>query len=174
MRSAAAMLVAAAVVLTASNAYAQAKTNFAGTWVREAPAGGGAAAGGGGGGGGRGGGGGGGVFTCGGECTITQDAKALTVTTENQQGKQQRTIMLDGTDTKFEMPGRQGGAATPVVAKAKWDGAKLVITRSVDNPQGTPVTATQTLSIDAGKLTVVTNSGREGATPMTATYTKKG
>ena len=95
------------------------------------------------------------------------------MTTENQQGKQQRTIMLDGTDTKFEMPGRQGGAATPVVAKAKWDGAKLVITRSVDM-QGTPVTATQTLSIDAGKLTVVTNTGREGATPQTATYTKKG
>ena len=173
MRRAAAMLVAAAVVLTASNAYAQGKTNFAGTWVREAPAGGGAAAGGGGGGGGRGGGGGGGVFTCGMECTITQDAKALTIKTTTQAGEQQRTIMLDGTDTKFEMPGRQGGAATPVVAKAKWDGAKLVITRTIDM-RGTPVTATQTLSIDAGKLTVVTNTGREGATPQTATYTKKG
>ena len=95
------------------------------------------------------------------------------MTTENQAGKQQRTIMLDGTDTKYEQPGRQGAPATPVVAKAKWDGAKLIITRSFDM-QGTAVTATQTLSIDAGKLTVVTNSGREGATPQTQTYTKKG
>ena len=173
MRRAATMLVAAAVVLMASNAYAQ-KTSFAGTWVREAPAGGGAAAGGGGGGGRQGGGGGGGgVFTCGMECTITQDAKALTVKTTTQAGEQTRVIMLDGTDTKYEQPGRQGAPATPVVAKAKWDGAKLIITRSFDM-QGTAVTATQTLSIDAGKLTVVTNSGREGATPQTQTYTKKG
>ena len=34
--------------------------------------------------------------------------------------------------------------------------------------QGTAVTATQTISLEAGKLTIVTNSGREGATPQTA------
>ena len=54
MRRVSALLGAAVVLLWATSAYAQ-KTNFAGTWVREAPAGGAAA----GGGGGRGGGGGG-------------------------------------------------------------------------------------------------------------------
>ena len=172
MRRVATVLTALALVASAASLSAQ-NPNFAGKWTLQvdpnaAPAGGG------GGGGGRGGGrGGGGGQFCGMECTITQDAKALTVKTTTQAGEQTRVIMLDGTDTKYEQPGRQGGAATAVVAKAKWDGAKLVITRSLDM-QGTAVTVSQTLSIDGGKLTVVTNSGREGATPQTQTYTKKG
>ncbi len=76
MRRISALLSVAAVVLWTAGIYAQAKPNFSGKWVREAPAG-GAAAGGGGGGGGRGGGGGGGGWGM--ENTITQDAKALTV-----------------------------------------------------------------------------------------------
>ena len=177
MRSITAMLSAAALVLfTATSVSAQGKADFSGKWTREAPAGGGAAAGGGGGGGQRGGGmgGGGGAFNCGQECTIVQDAKSLTIKRPaNAQGTTPADIvlMLDGTDSKITMPGRGGGEATTSVAKAKWDGNKLVVTRTIDM-QGTAITSTQTISIEAGKLTIVTNSGREGATPQTITYTK--
>jgi len=171
MRRIAAMLGAAAMVLLVSNTLlAQAKPDFSGKWTREAPAGGAAA------GGGRGGGGGGGgVFNCGQECTIVQDAKTLTI--KRPAGAQGAApadvvLMLDGSDSKIMMPGRQGGEPTAAVAKAKVEGSKIVVTRTLDM-QGTAVTATQTISLEAGKLTIVTNSGREGATPQTRTYSKK-
>ena len=156
MRSMTAMLSAAALVLfTATGAFAQGKADFSGKWTREAPAGGAAAAGGGGGGGGqRGGGGmggGGGAFSCGQECTITQDAKSLTIKRPaNAQGTAPADIvlMLDGTDSKITMPGRGGGEATTSVAKAKWDGSKLVVTRTIDM-QGTAITSTQTISMQS-------------------------
>jgi hypothetical protein len=175
MRRIAAMLGAAAMVLFVSNTVSAQAPNLSGTWVAEAPAGGAPAGGGGGGGGRGGGGGGGGAFNCGMECTIVQDAKTLTIKrAAGAQGQAPADIvlMLDGSDSKIMMPGRQGGEPTAMVAKAKVDGNKIVITRTVDM-QGTPVTATQTLSLEGGKLTVVTNSGREGATPQTRTYTKK-
>jgi hypothetical protein len=167
------MVGAAAVVLWAATAFAQGKAEFSGTWTREMPAAAAAGAAGGGGRGGRGGGGGGGVFNCGMSCTIVQDAKMLTVKrTSGRQGAPapaDLVFMLDGTDSKITMGGR--GGATEVVAKAKWDGNKLVISATRDMG-GTMVTSTQTLSIEGGKLTIVTNSGRESATPVTATYTK--
>ena len=177
MRRVTAMVSAAAIVLWTVTAMAQAKPDFSGKWTREMPAagagGGGGAAGGGGGGGGRGGGGGGGgaAFACPMTCAITQTAAKLTIDYTQGETAMKREIMLDGTDSKITLPGRQGGAPTELVAKAKWDGNKLVVTVTRDMG-GTPVTSTQTLSIEAGKLTVVTNSGREGATPQTATYTK--
>ena len=171
MRRAAAMLFAAAMVLTAANAYAQAKANFAGTWVRDAPAGGAAAGGGGGGGGRQGGGGGGGAFNCGMECTITQDATSITITPVTPNGPgEPRKLMLTG-DSKYMQGGRQGGAATEIVAKSAAEAGKWVVSVTRDM-QGTSVTSKQTISIEGGKLTVVTNSGREGATPQTVTYTK--
>jgi hypothetical protein len=163
------------MVLVTASVFAQKPTNFAGTWTRDAPAGGGAAAGGGGGGGGRQGGGrggGGGAFNCGMECTIAQDATSITITPVGPNGPgEPRKIMLTG-DTKYSVPGRQGGAATEVTAKSKWVGDKLEISVTRDM-QGTAVTSTQTLSIAAGTLTVVSNSGQPDAQPQTATYTKK-
>ena len=170
------MLGAAAMVLLVSSTVSAQAPNLSGTWVADAPAGGAAAGGGGGGGGGRGGGGGGGgVFNCGQECTIVQDAKTLTI--KRPAGAQGAApadvvLMLDGSDSKIMMPGRQGGEPTAAVAKAKVEGSKIVVTRTLDM-QGTAVTATQTISLEAGKLTIVTNSGREGATPQTRTYSKK-
>jgi hypothetical protein len=178
MRSITAMLSAAALVLfTATSVSAQAKPDFNGKWTREAPAGGAAAAGGGGGaarGGGGGGGrmgGGGGGFNCGMACSITVTGNVMKV--ERTQGEQTvtSTFNLDGTDSKNSMPGRQGGAPTEIVSKAKWDGNKLVIATTRDMG-GNSVTSTQTLSIEGGKLTIVTTSTMEGATPQTATYTK--
>jgi len=177
MRRIAAMLGAAAMVLLVSSTVSAQAPNLSGTWVADAPAGGAAAGGGGGGGGGGrgGGGGGGGVFNCGQECTIVQDAKTLTI--KRPAGAQGAApadvvLMLDGSDSKIMMPGRQGGEPTAAVAKAKVEGSKIVVTRTLDM-QGTAVTATQTISLEAGKLTIVTNSGREGATPQTRTYSKK-
>ena len=177
MRRIAAMLGAAAMVLLVSSTVSAQAPNLSGTWVADAPAGGAAAGGGGGGGGGGrgGGGGGGGAFNCGQECTIVQDAKTLTI--KRPAGAQGAApadvvLMLDGSDSKIMMPGRQGGEPTAAVAKAKVEGSKIVVTRTLDM-QGTAVTATQTISLEAGKLTIVTNSGREGATPQTRTYSKK-
>ena len=171
------MLGAAAMVLLVSSTVSAQAPNLSGTWVAEAPAGGAPAGGGGGGGGGGrgGGGGGGGAFNCGQECTIVQDAKTLTIKRPaGAQGAAPADIvlMLDGSDSKIMQPGRQGGEPTATIAKAKVDGTKIVVTRTIDM-QGTAVTATQTISLEAGKLTIVTNSGREGAAPTTRTYTKK-
>ena len=174
MRRMTALIGAAAVVLWAVSAFAQAKPSFAGTWVREAPAApaGGAPPGGGGGGGGRGGGGGGGW---GAECTITQTGAALTV--EYMGGGQnpapiKLTYKLDGTDSKNMMAGRGGGEPTEVTSKATWDGAKLVI----KTPQGAGE-QTRVVSMDAGMLVIeTTNPAREGAPPPTAqkiSYKKK-
>ena len=180
MRRVTALLVAAAVAGLVATTFAQG-TNFAGTWVRDAGAapagggGGGAAGGGGGGGQGRGGGGGGGAFACGAECTITQDAKTLTIKrpAPAQGGNAPADVVLNLTGvTKLEQPGRGGNPPTPYEVNAKWDGAKWVATRAVTMGDQS-FTVTQTVSIEAGKLTVVTNTGREGATPTTATYTKK-
>ena len=163
MRRMTALLSAAAFVLATTSVFAQ-KTSFAGTWVREAPAG-GAAAGGGGGGGGRGGGGG-----WGNEATITQDATTLTVkwmagregTTPNE-----RVYKLDGTDSKNTMAGRGGGEPVVLVSKTSWDGPKLVI--KTTTPAGEQ---TQVVSIEGGKLTIATTSpGREGGAPTTSTIT---
>lgn len=185
MRRVTAVLSAAAIVLWATTAFAQgAAASFNGKWTREMPAaaagGGGGAAGGGGGargggGGGRGGGGAAG-FNCGMSCTLTVTAAALKI---DRAAGPDGTVpaplnfKLDGTDSSN--PGRMGqdGTAGPaVVSKAKWDGAKIVISTSADRG-GTMVTTTQTLSIDGGKLTVsTTNSATPDAPPTVATYTK--
>lgn len=183
MRRVSVLMSAAAVVLWMASVSAQGP-NFSGTWVREAPAG--APAGGpppgGGGGGGMGGGqrgggmgGGGGVFNCGAECTITQDAKALTIArpANAQTGQQPADIVINLTgETKMTQAGRGGNAPTEYTVTAKVDGAKWVLTRTMDMG-GNTMTMTQTIALDGGKLTVTTNTGREGATPTTITYSKK-
>jgi hypothetical protein len=161
MRRVSALLSVAALVLWTVGLSAQAKTNFAGDWVREAPAAGAPA-----GGGGKGGGGGGGGF-CGMECKITQTATELTL--EYQGGGQNPAPMklvykLDGSESKN--PGR-GGADQ--VSKATWDGAKLVITTTTQNGDAKLV-----LSLEGGNLVVdATNPGREGGAPTTTKITFK-
>jgi hypothetical protein len=158
MRRISAVLSVAAVVLWTVGAYAQAKPDFSGKWVREAPAGGG------GGGGGRGGGGGG----FGMENTITQNAKTLTI--EYMAGGQNPTPIklvynLDGSDSKNSMPGRGGGAPTEVVSKATWDGAKLVITSGETK---------RVISMEGANMVVeTTGPGREGAPQTTKAVYKK-
>ena len=164
MRRISALLSVAAVVLWTVGAYAQAKPDFSGKWLREAPAGGG-----GGGGGGRGGGGGWGM-----ENTITQNAKTLTV--EYMGGGQnpapvKLVFNLDGSPSTNKVMGR-GGEATDQVSKATWDGAKLVITSPA--PGGTGEVK-RVVSMEGANLVIETTApGREGGAPTTnkAVYKK--
>jgi hypothetical protein len=158
MRRISALLGVAAVVLWTVGAYAQAKPNFSGKWVREAPAG-GAAAGGGGGGGGRGGGGGWGM-----ENTITQDAKTLTVEYTAGQNPVKLVYNLDGSESKNKVMGR-GGEAQEVVSKAAWDGAKLVITTGESK---------RVVSMEGANLVIETSGpGRDGQPQTTKAVYKK-
>src|SRR4051812_27862274 len=98
MRRSTALMSVAAVAFMASNAFAQAKANFAGTWnmVQDPAAQAGAAGGGGGGGrGGRGGGGGLGMTF-----TATQDDKTLTIKRTQGQNEVVTVYNLDGSDSK--------------------------------------------------------------------------
>jgi hypothetical protein len=145
-------------------AWAQGKPDFSGTWTLDAeksdpaPQRGG---GGGGGGGGRG----------GGPITIKQTANELVIQSEGRQGPQTLTYKLDGTESSNEMMGRGGTVA--VKARAKWDGAKLVI-ESTRDMGGTTVTVTETRRLDGKDMVVETSTSGGPNGPMTrkTVYTK--
>ncbi len=164
MKRVAAILGTAAVVLLATSVYAQAP-NFAGKWTVDAEktAAANPAAQGGGRGGGRGGG-------MGGDMTITQDAKQLIISRMVQENEIKTTYNLDGSESKNMTMGRQGGAGMEQVSKAKWDGAKLVITTTTAIGEQTIV-----YSLDGAWLVrATTNPGREGGpATTTSTYFKK-
>ena len=161
MRRVATLVSTATVMMFTVGLLAQAKTNFAGKWVREAPAAPAAgAAGGGGGGQGRGGGGGG----FGAENTITQDASTLTVEYTQGQNPVKLVFKLDGSESK------NAGRGGDQVSKAVWDGAKLKITTTTANGD-----VVRVLSLEGGNLVIdSTTPGREGGAPMTtkAVYKK--
>ena len=161
MRRISALLSVAAVVLGTAGVYAQAKPDFSGKWVREAPAGGAAA---GGGGGGRGGGGGFGM-----ENTIAQNAKTLTVEYTQGQNPVKLVFNLDGSPSTNKMMGR-GGEATDQVSKATWDGAKINITTTTPNGE-----VKRVISMEGANMVIETTApGREGGAPTTtkAVYKK--
>ncbi|MGE5838211.1 MAG: hypothetical protein ACM4AI_27300 [Acidobacteriota bacterium] len=156
MRRISALLSVAAVVLWTVGAYAQAKPDFSGKWVREAPAGGAAA---GGGGGGRGGGGGG----FGMENTITQNAKTLTIEYTQGQNPVKLVFNLDGSPSTNKVMGR-GGEAMDQVSKATWDGSKISITTTTANGE-----VKRVISMEGANMVVEsTVPGREGGAPQTS------
>lgn len=170
MRRAAALASALAVIVYVTGVGAQAKPDFAGKWVMEAPAGGAAPAGPppGGGMGGRGRGGMGGAVS-GPEVTIVQDATTLTINKTQMQNPVTLKINLDGTDSKNSVTGR-GGMTMEQTMKAAWEGDKLSITTSFDMGRG-PMTTKQTLSLEGGNL-VVENFGADGTSLSKITYKK--
>jgi hypothetical protein len=120
---------------------------------------------------------GGGAFWCGAECTISHAGDTLSIR-RHVPGQTSPAIVLklDGTDSKITQAGREGGPPTHHTAKARWDGSKLIVTRSLD-PQGR-FTTIQVVSIENEKLTLVTThtvdgTTPEGARPRVLTYTKK-
>jgi hypothetical protein len=144
-------IIAAAILSVASVAFAQ-KTDFSGSWAPEAPAA--APAAGAGGGGGRGGGMGGGPMV------VKQDATTLTVERTQGENKIVSVYKLDGTESENKQMGRGGEMVTK--STAKWDGGKLVISTTRTGPDGAPMTAAQTWSMEGGNL-VIETAGRDGA-----------
>jgi hypothetical protein len=167
----------AIALLVAIALSAQGKPNFSGKWAREeAPPAAAGAAGADAGqrraGGPPMGGGGGAGFSCGGMCTIAQDATSLKV--DRAQGNQTfaSTFKLDGTESKNQMPGQ--GGMTDVITVAKWDGNKITFTTK-RQLQGTTVTSVQTVSMDGANL-VVESSVDRGQGPQVGpkvTYKKQ-
>lgn len=157
----------AAVAFVASSAFAQAKTNFAGTWnmvVDPAAQQGGAP------GGGRGRGGMGGF---GPTFTVTQDDKVLTIVRTMGENTMTTTYNLDGSDSKNMVMGR--GGQQEQISKAKWEGANLVITRTQQMGEQS-IEIRQTFSIGAdGALTIeTTRPGQDGTPVSTKVQYKKG
>ncbi|HVG52913.1 MAG TPA: hypothetical protein VM846_00720 [Vicinamibacterales bacterium] len=166
-------LVVAVVLMfgAAASLAAQAKPDFSGKWVMDPAAAPAAPAGGGGGGGGRGGGRGGGF---GNEFTIAQNAKTLTIT--RMQGDQTVTTVynLDGSESKNMVAGRGGGEPTAQISKAVWDGAKLVVTTTI-NAGGNNIEQKRVFAMEGANLTIeTTQPGRDGGpgTPNKVTYKK--
>jgi len=160
------------MVLWATGVSAQDKPDFNGKWTRDAEktAASNADAGGGGGGGGGGGRGGRGGGMDQGPMTLTVDATSLTRESEGPNGPVKLVYKLDGSEQTVSM-GR--GEAK---AKAKWEGATIVIETTRQSQDGTPITSKAVYAIEGDWLVISnTQPGRGGGEPRTMkTYYKKG
>jgi hypothetical protein len=160
----------AAVAVMASNAFAQAKPDFAGTWnMVQDPAAQQAA----GGGGRRGGGGGGGMGFAGMTFTVAQDANTVTITSTRGENTVTTKYNVDGSESKNSVMGR-GGEAQEVVSIAKWDGNALVVSTTRQMGENA-FTTTQKISLEGDALVVETTTpNRQGGDPIVrkATYKK--
>jgi hypothetical protein len=151
MRLARVGVIAAAVLATATLAFAQGKPDFSGTWTPDVdPAAGG---------GGR------GMM---GPMTVTHKGDTLTIERTMGENKTTSSYKLDGSSTTFKRMGR-GGNEVEVSAMAKWDGNKLVITEKAPGRDGGMTETTQTWSLDAGVLSIERVTGRG---PITVKYKK--
>ena len=145
----------ALVLALPSLVFAQAKTDFSGTWTFDeaksdpAPA----RAGGGGGGGGRGGGRMGGAPAT--AMTIKQTAAELSMDRTMAQGPQTVVLKLDGTDSQNTI------GMGPATSKAVWDGPRLVVT-TTQTMQGRggggeiTITSKEIYSVTGNVLTIET------------------
>jgi hypothetical protein len=150
------------LVLLVGTVSAQSKPDFSGRWsiVRESPEKGGAGsashvsgAG----------------FNCRTECTIAQDGQTLTISYPADPDGAKRpdvVLNLDGRESMVtEVSNTRRG---DFVANASWDGDKLVVTRAMG-----PITITQTLALDQGRLKVANTFGIKGEVPVTLTYERR-
>lgn len=132
-------LIAAAALFFVTAFSAQSKPNFSGKWVVDETAAGNT------------GGAGGAGFSCGGACTISQDAATLKVDRAQGDRTFPSTFKLDGTESKNQGPGQ--GGMTDVVTVAKWDGNKITFTTK-RQVQGTAMTSVQTVSMVGATMVV--------------------
>ena len=125
---------ALAVAIVVAALSAQEKPNFSGEWILTAPTDGPAG-------------------FCGQQCTITQDATAVTVTRMTQAGQQKSTFKLDGSESTNAGQGSQarGGA----LGKAMWDGNKLRLSQWPSALRGD---ASFVFSMNAGQMEVETSA----------------
>jgi hypothetical protein len=133
---------------------AQARPDFSGRWTRVAdatdPAG------------GRGRGRGMGGWSD--DVTVKQDTTTLTVTQTQGDGTTRvYTYKLDGTESKNQFPGRQGGPPLEVLSRVTWEGQTLVINSTLGFDMGgtaMSITLKQAVSLDGkGLLTIDTTAG---------------
>jgi hypothetical protein len=173
-RRVSAVMGAAAMVLFASAASAQAKPDFSGKWTQDAektaaanPAMQGGGGGGGGGNAGRGGAGGG--RGMGGPMTIKLDAGALTIEREGQNGVMSTVYKLDGTEQTIT----QGQGEAKV--KAKWEGSTIVVETARMMGENA-ITTKAVYTIEGDYLVISTTApGRQGGEATTRkAYYKKG
>jgi hypothetical protein len=108
-------------------------------------------------------------FNCGRECTIVHKGQTLTIA--------KALLGWDATPVpavRLQLDGRQISVADPftpnrqIPVTAKWNGDKLDITSSAGS-----YSVTQSVSITAGQLVVVTSVNRPAAQPVTFKYKKK-
>ena len=158
----------AMIVVAGASLGAQAKPDFSGKWVMDPPPAGnadGVRA------GGRGAGAGGVTGFqpgFGPEFTVKQDARALVITRGGQTGT--LTYNLDGTQSRN--PVTRDGQQQEHVARATWEGDKLVIATEV-NFQGNTAEQRRVLSLEGGNLVIEqTNPGRNGGPPIKVVYKK--
>jgi len=156
---------AAAIILASVSLGAQAKPDFSGKWVMDPPT---AAAPPGNLGAARGGGAAGFQPGFGPEFTAKQDAKALVITRGGQTNT--LTYSLDGTESKN--PVTRDGQKQEQVARATWEGDRLVIATEV-NFQGNTAEQRRVLSLEGGNLVIEqTNPGRSGGPAIKVVYKK--
>jgi hypothetical protein len=147
-------IIAVAALAVSTLAFAQAKPDFSGTWTLDPEAsqmGGGGAA------GGRGGG-----MMMGGPMTVKHTGDTLVTEQTRGENKVVMTYKLDGSQSKNTVAGR-GGATTEQVSTAKWDGNKIVITRTQQMGDQS-VQISETWAMEGGNLTIASTGGRGGAT----------
>lgn len=159
MKRAIALTAVLAFVLGASARASQAKPNFAGKWAIVPDAAAGA---------------GGGMMTPA-AMTVTQDDKALVVTsTSAQMGEMKTPYNLDGTEAKAPIDFQ--GNSLDRVTKSKWDGNKLALTATSNfNGQAFEVVQVWSLGADGSLLIETTRPDFQGGgAPVTtkATYKK--
>jgi hypothetical protein len=152
--------IAVAVLAVSTLAFAQAKPDFSGTWTLDPEASQMGAPGGGG--GGRQGAAGRGGGMMGGPMTVKHTGDTLVVERMQGENKVAMTYKLDGSQSKNTVAGR--GGTQEQVSVAKWDGNKVVITRTQQMADQS-VEITETWAMEGGNLTIArTGGGRGGAT----------
>jgi hypothetical protein len=108
-----------------------------------------------------------GGFYCGGDCTITQTAKTLAVTS-SQGTSGTLTFNLDGTLSRNVVGGGRGDGFE-MNSVAIWSGGKLTITTTRELSGGQSVTSTHVLSLANGNM-IVAATTRQGGPPVTLMY----
>jgi hypothetical protein len=103
------------------------------------------------------------------EFTITQTADSVTIRTPLST-PESLTLKLTGEESRTEVGGGRGGAAT-LVARANWEASKLVVRSAVTSGRGSS-SARQTYSLSGDTLTLETGSDDSTAPARTVTYVK--
>lgn len=122
-------IIPATLLMAVVGTLAQERPDFSGTWVVVSPA-----------------------ASSGEETTIKHDATTFTHGHASEGGGHSFTYKLDGTETRHTMPSH--GAEIVILAKASWDGPRLVIVERVTYPDGRKAEGTTVWSLDAQGLLV--------------------